>query len=227
MTGQPDERVQVDAVPELLTASARIPRRRVATVVIVAMLAVLWAGWLLVAAQQRAEVRVWFDAQAVECRQGVSMVEELGMDPDPVYVHVVEASPGLDCSLRVHVENRGLTTATVRGLALPVHGPDGGAGIRARELAPLGLFPEEADATGWSAVEARYRFDHRLEAGERLALQIGLEFRPEGCAPQGGTLWLTDAPAVEVSALGLRGMRTPTGEAYAVRGTRDSDCAGR
>lgn len=112
----------------------------------------------------------------------------------------------------------------VRGVELPMHGPDTMNGIRAGELSPFGVLPQTADATGPPAVDAVYRFDHQLEPQQGLELRIALEHQPQGCMSPGSTAWVTDAPAVEVSVLALRGTRTPTGVVFAQRGTDASSC---
>ncbi len=188
------------------------------------LLASLGAAWVLVATQQRGQVRVWFDARPVECLDGAVTVEDRGIHSDPVDVHVIDAAPELNCWLRVHVEHRGWLAASVHGLELPMHGPRTGGGIRASELAPLAILPEAEEVTGERVLDAVYRFDYPLEPGAGLELRLGLDFQPDGCMSPDARSWVTDAPAVEVSVLALRGTRTPTGVAFAQRGTQASSC---
>lgn len=105
-----------------------------------------------------------------------------------------------------------------------MHGSDTMNGIRAGELSPFGVLPLTADATGPPAVDAVYRSDHQLEPQQGLGLRIALGRQPQGCMSPGSTAWVTDAPAVEVSALARRGTRTPTGGVFAQRGTDASGC---
>lgn len=106
--------------------------------------------------------------------RGVNTVEDPGIDVDPIYVHVLEASPELDCWLRVHLENQGRLPVTVRGVELPMHGPGTMNGIRAGELSPSGVPPQTADAAGPPAVGAVYRPDHQLEPQQGLELRMAL-----------------------------------------------------
>jgi hypothetical protein len=57
-----------------------------------------------------------------------------------------------------------------------------------------------------------------------LLVRIGLEHQPDGCLSPDSMVWVTDAPTVEVSVLGLRGTRSPTGVGFAQRGTEASSC---
>jgi hypothetical protein len=102
------------------TEPSPAPRTLRVTLVAVLGLVVLLAGtWVLVAAQQRSQVAVWFDGQPLECVGAAPLLENLEDEFDPIHVHVVDAAADLDCRLRVQVENRGRLAATVRGVVLP------------------------------------------------------------------------------------------------------------
>lgn len=205
----------------------RSSSRRPSPIIAVAALAVaalLVGGWVFIAAQQRSQVAVWFDGEPLECLGATPIVEELEAGSEPLYAHAIDAAPDLDCRLRVQVENRGRLPVTLRGVELPMYGPGTGGGVRARELSPLALRPVAEDDTGWPPRDAIYTLDYRLEAGDRLVLGIGLEHNPEGCMAPGALAWLTDAPTVDVSVLGLGGTRAPPGVAFAQRGSADSRC---
>jgi hypothetical protein len=169
---------------------------------------------------------VWFDAAPVECYGSTPALEDLdgGFGWEPEFVHVIDAAADLDCRLHVQVENRGRAAATLRGAVLPFHGPGTGAAVRARELSPFALPPIGEDEFGTPAIDAVYSLDYRLESGSRLVLTIGLEHQPDGCMSPDSMMWVRDVPIIEVSVLGLRGTRAPTGIPYVQRGTADSSC---
>jgi hypothetical protein len=157
-------------------------------------------AWLLVAASQRAQVVVWFDAQAVTCRDGVVTVESIDGDgptlAGQMFVHVVEATPEVGCALRFHVENRGARAATLHRVEMPLHGPRNRNGLRAGELSPLCDLPQTIDDDGLPATDASYRIDHRLDPGEGLALSIALHHVPDGCLDEDTTFGISDSPKV-------------------------------
>jgi hypothetical protein len=214
-----------DLLTEAEAAEPSLPRRRwLVGAGALGVVALLIAGWWGLAAHQRSRVVVWFDARPVECLDQVPAIIDLELDFDPLFVTAVEAAPGLDCGLRVWVENRGWLGAKLGGLELTYYGPSTGAGIRATTLSPLGVEPAVEDAPGLPARDARYAFDYPLEAGGALMLSIRLEHAPDGCLTPDSLAWVPDAPALDVAVLGLRGTRAPVGVAFVQRGTEESSC---
>jgi hypothetical protein len=198
--------------------------RRLTPWVVSALVVLLVASWFAVAAHQRAQVRVWYDALPVQCSDGTWTVADLDVEPDPLYAVLIDLAPELSCHLRIQVENRGFLPVRLASLELPFHGPSSRMGPLARELSPLGVGPSALDPDGFAARDAVYRLDHRLEPGERLLLTIDLTLSPNVCMEPDARSWVDDAPLIEVAVLGHRGIRHPDGAAFAYRGTEDSAC---
>ncbi len=187
--------------------------------------AILLGGWALVSAHQRAQVVVWYDALPIDCGGEPAPIESLG-DLEPSFLAILEASPGLDCGLRIQVENRGRLPATIAAVTLPWHGPATGASIRATSLAPYGVLPlaTTLGEPSLAASDAVFPLDVPLAVGEQVALRLGLEFSPDGCMSPGALQWVEDAPTIDVSVVGLTGTRAPVGAVFAQRGTDASSC---
>lgn len=194
----------------------------VAAVIVLVSLAV-WIGF---AAQQRAQVHVFFDAAPVECDAGDMTVEaiDIGLGEGRTQV-IIDATEDVDCRLRFHVENHGRVAATLRNVVLPLHGETAGGSLQAVHLSPLGIEPLAEDEDGFPALDAVFPSDYRLEPAAGIELSLHLRFNADGCMSPGSMGTNGRGPVVDVEVLGRRGERAPVATLFTQRGTADSDCS--
>lgn len=204
-------------------AARRWPRGvRVTLAVLTGVLVTALAAWPLMAAHQRGQVHVLLDAAALACDDAAVGDESLSASGSDVTLPVAEITEDMRCLLRVRVENRGLTTARVDRLSVPVVGPAGGFNVESPHLPMDGVepVPDEVDAV--------FTLDRPREIGAESAaeLEVELVYRPDGCTPDGAIFHFVDAPTTSVSVLGIRGERSVVGHSFGFRGSEVSDCGG-
>lgn len=173
-------------------------------------------AWRVFAAEVRDDVTVTWTGP-VEC-EGTT-VESIQPRPGGERVQAIRTREGMRCSLPVAISNDSRVSVQITRVRLPFMGPQSGVPAQVRTLdGSLWLRPDSVDAV--------FRLDRRLEAGETYEFAIDVEFRPppDGCLSVGSATWLEgQMPQVRVLAFGRPGLRS-VDETIAFRGTSDSEC---
>jgi hypothetical protein len=107
---------------------------------------------------------------------------------------VIEAVKGMRCVVEVVVHNGSGRSVRLEHADAAYLGPDSGAVVRA---APTDLL----DGATNDGLDARYRLDRDLAAGQDRAFEVVVAFRPQGCN-EDGTLTFYGWPTLELTALG-------------------------
>jgi hypothetical protein len=104
---------------------------------------------------------------------------------------VIEAQAGMTCVVTVKVANNGGRDVQLTTAVAPLGGPRTGAVIAA----------SNADASSPDGLDAHYKLDRLLRAGEADEFDIVLRFNPSGCN-ESATPWVANWPTVGLTVMG-------------------------
>lgn len=209
------------------TAQTR-PRRRLragpALLTVVATLLVAGAVWWFLAGSRLAAVEVAAVGNGVTCSRGQVVAAPGDVDDiDGTLAPSVQATPGLDCAVRLVVLNTGGSAVQLERLVVPVMGPRTGAAVQVVSVSPFGEVTPDGISSEDGGIDAVIDLDMTLPAGAVQAVTLQLAFNDKGCnAP--GTIITPSGPEVSIRAWGRTAVRQPPIAPFTIAGTAASNC---
>lgn len=203
------------------------PRTRSRSVLVLlaffSLLLVAGVAWWSAAGGRLAAVDLAAVGNGVSCSQGqVVSASDDGDGLEGVLTPAIEATPGLSCSVRLVVVNRGGADVRLERLVVPVMGPRTGAAVQVVNVSPFGDVAPGGDGPD-GGLDAVVSLDMTLSAGEVQPVTLHLAFQQDGCnAP--GTVVTPSGPLLQVRALGRTVVREPPLAPFSVAGTEASNC---
>jgi hypothetical protein len=141
------------------------------------------ASWLVVSSHAAGQVAVTWSADSPKCTGTTVRNERSGP--------VIEAKAGMTCVVTVNVANDGGHDVHLTTAVAPLVGRRTGGVIAA----------SNADASGRDGLDAQYKLDRLVRAGEAYEFDVVLRFNPSGCNQAGG-LWVANWPTVGLTVMG-------------------------
>lgn len=109
---------------------------------------------------------------------------------------VIQAFPGMQCTITVHINNTSDRAVHVGVVDVPFAGPHTGAAIEASSID--GTTPLRFDDYGR---DGAHDLKRTVAAGQHTAFDIVLGFHPQGC-DEGGTMYVRGWPTIDMQILG-------------------------
>jgi hypothetical protein len=152
------------------------------------------ALWVAASSHAANQVAITWSAHSPNCA-GATVRNE-GSGP------VIEAKAGMTCVVTVKVANGGGRDVQLTTAVAPLVGPTTGAVIAA----------SNADASSPDGLDAHYKLDRLVRAGEAYEFDIVLRFHSSGCNASGG-LTIANWPTVGLTVMG-RTFERPSEDVY-------------
>lgn len=185
--------------------------RRAVTLVVLGLLAAGCAG-------DDGALKVVIDAHGLQCGGARVRTVQVNRFDSDFAVPAAEIRKGMRCGLSYHVINTADDAVVLDETVVPLMGPNGGAGVEAVMLSPLGSEPKPADDA-----DAIFSMDeYQLQPGEAEEFEVVFEHRPDGCTSLRSNIHFSDAPIVTADDGNIEASHF--GPAYAFIGTPDSSC---
>lgn len=175
------------------------------------------------AGSRLAAVEVAAVGNGVTCSRGQVVAAPDDVDDiDGTLAPSVQATPGLDCAVRLVVLNTGGSAVHLERLTVPVMGPQTGAAVQVSSVSPFGEVAPKGISSEDGGIDAVVDLDMMLAAGAVQAVTLHLTFNEKGCNAPGSSF--TPPPRVSVRAWGRTEVRQPPLAPFTITGTASSNC---
>lgn len=211
------------------TTRSRFGKRRATAVgvVLLAALITVAVAWPVAAATARGAVVVRQDARPWICHSGTVRTVDLdNSDTQDIYASLVTVAPGMECQLRIVIDNHGSHAVTVNRVTVPFMGSASALDVDAKQL-DGDISTVTPNRNSSDPEDANFTIPGGLEVSpgstEILSVTVVYKKKATGCSLQAGSSMSGLNPTVGVTAWGIPGdvseQSSPVGFAGA------SDCS--